>query len=77
MGWWSWILTGVGVFGLYLAGRKNLWGWAVGLAVQPAWITYGFVTDQGGFIASGLVYGAMYAKNLIWWWREKPMEDLG
>lgn len=77
MGWWSWALTAMGAFGLYLAGQKNVWGWAAGLAAQPAWMVYGYVSDQGGFIASGLIYGSVYLKNFIWWYREKLTQDLG
>lgn len=77
MGWWSWGLTLAGALGLYLAGQKNLWGWAVGLAAQPLWVVYAMVTAQYGFIASGLIYGAVYARNFVWWWREKTMEDMG
>jgi hypothetical protein len=77
MGWWSWVLTGMGLVGLWLAGQKNVWGWAVGLAAQPFWITYAVVTDQYGFVVSGLAYGLVYAKNFVWWMREKAMESLG
>jgi hypothetical protein len=31
---WSWVLTAVGVTGLYLAGRKVWWAWFVGLGAQ-------------------------------------------
>jgi hypothetical protein len=77
MGWWSWILTAVGVTGAYLAGQKNPWGWFLGLAIQPVWIVYALVTEQYGFVVSALAYGLMYAKNFIWWMREKAMESLG
>jgi hypothetical protein len=77
MGWWSWALTAAGVTGLWLAGQKNMWGWAVGLAAQPLWMAYGLITDQYGFVVSGLVYGAAYARNFVRWWRERPTEVLG
>lgn len=77
MGWWSWALTAMGVAGLWLAGQRNVWGWAVGLAAQPVWITYGIVTEQYGFIVSGLAYGAVYARNFVWRWKEKMMEGMG
>ena len=31
---WSYILTAIGVFGLWLAGRKDWRGWLVGLSVN-------------------------------------------
>lgn len=64
---WSWLLAAVGVFGLYLAGKKNPMGWAVGLAAQVLWIAYALVTKQWGFIASALAYGWVYGKNYRSW----------
>jgi hypothetical protein len=57
MWWWSWLLTAVGVLGLYLAGRRSPWGWAVGLGAQGLWLAYAVATTQYGFIASALAYG--------------------
>jgi nicotinamide riboside transporter PnuC len=65
--WWSWLLTAVGVFGLYLAGRRNPYGWAVGLFAQTLWIAYATATKQYGFYASALAYGWVYAKNFRAW----------
>jgi len=80
---WSFVLTGIGVLGLYIAGSKSLWGWAIGLAAQPLWIIFAVVTEQYGFIISGLIYGWVYARNLLRWRaeeklvraREKEIED--
>lgn len=71
MQWWSWVLTAVGVFGLWLAGRKDWRGWLVGLAAQILWIAYAIVSRQWGFILSALVYGAVYLKNMLAWRRER------
>jgi len=49
--YWSYVLTAVGVFGLWLAGRHDTRGWLVGLAAQVLWITYAVATRQWGFIA--------------------------
>ena len=68
--WWSWGLSAIGIFGLYIAGRKLWWGWLVGIGVQIPWIIYAVVTDQPGFIASGLAYGLVYARNALDWYRE-------
>lgn len=67
---WSWILMAVGVFGLWLAGRKSQWGWAVGFFAQLLWMAYAITTQQWGFIVSAVAYGAVYARN--WWkWRRQ------
>jgi hypothetical protein len=65
---WSRLLTAVGVTGLYLAGSKKRWGWAIGLGAQVLWIAYALSTRQYGFLASVLAYGGVYARN-FWSWR--------
>ena len=71
--WWSWLLATVGIFGLWAAGSRKTWGWAVGVGVQALWIAYALVSDQYGFIASALAYAVVYARN---WqrWRRQPEE---
>lgn len=75
--YWSYLLTAVGIFGIYLAGRKNLYGWAVGLGAQVLWIAYAVSTEQWGFIMSAFAYGSVYAKNWSQWAKEskKPGTD--
>lgn len=69
--WWSWLLTAVGVTGLWLAGSRKGVGWAIGVGAQVLWISYALATMQLGFLASALVYGSVYARNMIKWKREK------
>lgn len=63
---WSFALAAVGILGLWLAGRNNKYGWAIGLAAQALWIVYAIATNQPGFIASALAYAAVYGRN---WWK--------
>lgn len=67
--YWSYALAAVGVFGLWLAGRKSKTGWAVGLGAQVLWIGYALATDQPGFILSALAYGWVYGRNFLAWHR--------
>ena len=62
---WSYILTAIGVFGLWLAGRKDWRGWLVGLSAQGVWLAYAVATRQWGFVVSAFAYGWVYALN-IW-----------
>lgn len=64
---WSFALAAIGVFGLWLAGRKSKWGWAVGIAAQFLWAFYALFTAQPGFLISCVAYGWIYAKNFIDW----------
>lgn len=68
--WWSWLLTGVGVTGLFLAGSKRALGWALGVAAQGFWIAYALATAQYGFLLSALVYGWVYMRNWLKWRKE-------
>jgi hypothetical protein len=65
--WWSFALTAIGVLGIYISGKKNYWGWAIGLGAQVLWFTYAIVTQQWGFIISCFAYGYVYAKNFRQW----------
>lgn len=42
-------------------------GWAIGLAVQPVWAVFAFVTEAYGLLITCVMYGAVYGKNLIKW----------
>lgn len=75
MQFWSWILTAVGVFGLWLAGRKSPWGWAVGMAAQVLWVSYALATVQYGFLVSAGAYFWVYLKNFRAWRGPVPEEE--
>lgn len=69
---WSFVLAAVGIAGIYLAGKKSKWGWALGLAAQVLWLIFAVATAQYGFILTAVSYGAVYGKNLWQWHREEP-----
>ena len=65
---WSFILAAVGITGLFIAGKNNHWGWAIGLGAQLLWLAYALTTQQWGFIATALAYGWVYSLNF---WRAR------
>ena len=67
---WSFSLAAVGIFGLFIAGKKLWWGWAIGLGAQLLWIAYAIATRQWGFIASAFAYGFVYGRNAYRWRKE-------
>ena len=77
MEYWSWLLTAVGVTGLYFAGRKRALGWGIGLSAQVLWVGYAISTEQYGFLASACAYGWVYAKNFLAWRRESREVNYG
>lgn len=64
---WSYVLTAVGVVGLLMAGRKNLWGWAVCIGSQVLWATYAITTQQWGFLIAAGAYTYVYGRNFLAW----------
>lgn len=68
--WWSWLLTAIGVTGLWFAGNKSTYGWMIGIGVQVLWIAYAISSSQYGFLFSAAAYGYMNIRNLIKWKRE-------
>jgi len=72
---WSWLLMAVGILGLYLAGRRNVYGWAVGASAQLLWVAYATATHQYGFYVSAAAYFWIYTKNFLAWRREARLAD--
>jgi hypothetical protein len=64
---WSAFLAGFGLVGLYAAGRRRWWGWALGLVDEALWTAYAVLTHQWAFCLSALGYAWVYARNLRAW----------
>lgn len=64
---WSIVLAAIGITGLYIAGKKNYWGWAIGVFAQTLWIAYAITTEQYGFLATAVAYTWVYSKNFVQW----------
>jgi len=61
--WWSWLLNGLCLVGMWGAGGARRWGWLVSLSAQPVYFAYGVMTGQYGFAVAALVYAAVFARN--------------
>jgi hypothetical protein len=68
---WSWILAVLGITGIFLVGRKTIWGWLILCANEILWVTYALVTKQYGFIAMAIAYVLVYLKSYLHWKREE------
>ena len=64
---WSISLAAIGILGIYLAGNKSQWGWALGFGAQLLWAVFAVVTGQYGFILSAVAYGIVYGRNWGKW----------
>jgi hypothetical protein len=69
--WWSWILAGIGVTGIFLVGRKTIWGWLVLCVNEVLWIVYALTTKQYGFIVAAIAYGIVYVKSFMHWKKDE------
>jgi hypothetical protein len=68
---WSWVLAILGITGIFLVGRKTIWGWLVLCANEILWVTYALVTKQYGFIAMAVAYVLVYLKSFLHWKKEE------
>lgn len=64
---WSYVLSIIGVIGLYFAGRNQWWAWGIAFCNEMLWIVYALTTDQYGFIFGALAYATIHARNGIAW----------
>lgn len=69
--WWSFLLTSVGVFGLFIVGNSKWWGFAIGLFAQTLWLAYALATHQYGFLLSAFAYGWVNVRG----WRNFRRND--
>lgn len=69
-GWWSWVLSIVGITGFILAGRKVWWSWYINLGCQALWLAYALTTKQYGFLIATIVYIFVFGKNALAWTKE-------
>ena len=72
---WSYILTGIGLIGFYLAGKKVWWCWYVNIANQVIWTFYSIVTRQWGFLIGVAFYLAVFGRNAYTWTKEYYEQD--
>jgi hypothetical protein len=68
---WSWVLAILGITGIFLVGRKTIWGWLVLCLNEVLWVTYALVTKQYGFIAMAIAYVIVYLKSYSHWKKEE------
>jgi hypothetical protein len=72
---WSWVLAAIGVTGIFLVGRKTIWGWLILCVNECLWIAYALATDQYGFIAMAIAYAAVYIKSYIHWRNDDAISE--
>lgn len=74
--YWSWLLSCVGGLGIYLAGKKDWRGWAIGILSEILWLTYAIITKQYGFIFGSILYSTILVNNLVIWLEEHKVRKI-
>ena len=69
--YWSYLLAVIGVSGIFLVGRKTIWGWLILCVNECIWIAYALATKQYGFIIMAVAYASVYVKSYIGWRRDE------
>jgi len=64
---WSWVLAIIGAGGIFVVGKKNMWGWLILMVNELLWTAYALVTKQYGFLVAVVLYSAAYIKSYIEW----------
>lgn len=72
---WSVALSVIGIIGIFIAGKKNMWGWFIGFFAQFLWIIFAVTTQQYGFILSAVAYGWVYGLNWTKWRKEMRLKE--
>ena len=73
---WSWILSIVGVTGLYLVGKRHWWAWCIAFINECLWCVYAVTTKQYGFIFGAVAYGSVHLVNAIRWRGMSPVSPV-
>ncbi len=60
---WSWLLSVVGITGLWVAGSGKRW--ALNLGGQVPWFAYAIQIRQWGFVPAAIAYSIVFARNYL------------
>lgn len=69
---WSFVLAGIGVIGIWLIGDGHRIGYIYGIIAQIAWAIYSIFTHQYGFIVTCVALGYVYARG---WMKARHRES--
>lgn len=74
----EYLLSILGVLGIFLAGRNIWWAWYITVIVQTFWIVYFFVTHQQSLMIDSMIYFIVFVVNAYYWTKkrnEKVIQD--
>ncbi len=65
--WWSIVLSAVAIGTSWLVGNRWTPAWLIAAVSQALWVAYAVLTQQWGFVASAVVFGALNLRNYLKW----------
>jgi hypothetical protein len=68
--WIALVLAGFGAAGMWVAGKGDWRGWAIGLASQPVWAAFAIAAHTPALLLTPLIYGSVYGRNAYRWWSQ-------
>ena len=68
---WSWTLAIIGSLGVYVVGKKNMFGWLILMVSECLWTIYALTTHQYGFIFAVVLYSGAYIKSYLHWRKDE------
>jgi len=63
----DWVVTGLVVVAYFVQGYNLKWGFGLAVVANAAWVVYGAVTGQWGFVPGSILLALLSARNLRRW----------
>jgi hypothetical protein len=65
-----WLLSGITIYTMFLAGNKSSKTWLIGLGNQALWLIWIVCSGAWGFIPMNIALWIVYARNHMKWNKE-------
>lgn len=63
----SFVVSIVGIVGLYFAGNNRWWSWYINLACQIPWVVLALMSELYGLLMGSTFYIAVFGRNAVVW----------
>jgi hypothetical protein len=67
----DWLATACGLFGVYLLGNQNKWGFVVFMIASLSWVAFGLITGSIPVIIGSTIFFFMHGRGLYKWVKQE------